>query len=249
MRMPCCDGRGGRHEPMQRILFTTVLAGLIFGLGLSTFYSGRFLRRFIPPQNVLLTWPDNAARLVLILLCVALGAVWGPGASALGWRTEGVLAAIGAGILVAGVLAPLLNWIGNFAVQRWGPAVYDNRLLRAIVPINQREWVGVVLALLPAALLEELLFRSLPLGGLAWVVSPWVLMWPLSLLFGVMHASQGAWGVVGTAFMGLVLSALFLFTGSIWSVVLAHWLLNVVEVTLAQRQGLRPLRADGGAAA
>ncbi len=122
--------------------------------------------------------------------------------------------------------------------------MYDNRLLRAIVPANRLEWVGVMAVLLPAAALEELLFRSLPLGGLTWLVSPWVLIWPLSLLFGLMHASQGQWGVVGAAIMGLLLSALFLWTGSIWVPIVTHWLLNAAEVTIAQRRGVRPLRDD-----
>jgi membrane protease YdiL (CAAX protease family) len=229
---------------MERLLFVAALTFLMLGLGLATFYSGRLLRRFIPPENVLLTLPDNVARLLLILLCVALGLWLGPGPAGLGWPLGRLSRDALVGIAAAAVLAPVFDWAGNAAVRRWGREVYDNRLLRAIVPINRAEWIGVVLALLPAALLEELLFRSLPLGGLSWVISPWVLMWPLSLLFGLMHASQGQWGVVGTALMGLMLSVLFLWTGSIWSAVVAHWLLNVVEVTLAQRQGLRPLRAD-----
>lgn len=229
---------------MDRIFFVAALALLMLGLGLATWYSGRLLRHFIPPQNVLLTLPDTAFRLLLILLCVALGAVLGPGPAALGWGVTNLPSDALIGLLAAAVLTPAFTWAGQAVVGRWGPQVYDNRLLRAIVPANQREWAGVVVALLPAALLEELLFRSLPLGGLAWAIAPWVLMWPLSLLFGLMHASQGQWGVVGTALMGLMLAVLYLWTGSVWTPVVAHWLLNVIEVTLAQRQGLRPLRAD-----
>jgi membrane protease YdiL (CAAX protease family) len=68
-------------------------------------------------------------------------------------------------------------------------------------------------------------------------------MWPLALLFGLLHWPQGPLGVVGTTFLALILSALFLWTGSVWTAVFAHWALNLVEVTLAWQQGLRPLRA------
>ena len=229
---------------MDQIIFAAVLALLILVLGVATWYSGRLLRHIIPPKNLLLALPDTVLRLVLILVCIALGLSVGPGAAALGWSTDRLLADILAGVAAALVLAPAFVWTGYAVVRRWGPEMYDNRLLRAIVPVNRREWFLVVLALLPAAVLEELLFRSLPLGGLTWIASPWVLLWPLSLLFGLMHASQGQWGVAGTAVMGLLLSALFLYTGSIWIPTIAHWLLNVTEITLAQRQGLRPLRAD-----
>lgn len=229
---------------IEQILFVAALAILMTGLGVATWYSGNLLRRVVPPFNVLLALPDNILRFVLILVCVALGAWLGPGPIALGWSTDQLARGVVVGLAVAGVLAPLLSVAGNAVIRRWGEGVYDNRLLRALVPANGREWVLVVLALLPAALLEELLFRSLPLGGMTWLASPWVLMWPLSLLFGLMHAAQGEWGVVGTSLMGLILSALFLITGSIWAPLAAHWLLNVAEVTVAWRQGLRPLRED-----
>lgn len=229
---------------MQPYIFTAALIFLVLALGLATWYSGKVLRSFTPSQNLLLTLPENLLRLALILVCVALGLFLGPGAAPLGWQTDRWVRDVVLGVVVAVVLFPVQIWVGKAVVRRWGPEIYDNRLLRAIVPVNRREWVGVVLALLTAATLEELLFRSLPLAGLSWLISPWVLMWPLSLGFGALHAAQGSWGVVGTAFMGLMLSVLFLVSGSIWVPIIAHWLLNVAEVTVAMRQGLRPLRYD-----
>lgn len=250
---------------MQQFLFTVILVFLMLALGVATWYSGRLLRTFVPPQNLLLTIPDNVLRLGLILLCLALGTWLGPGPAALGWETGHFLRDLALGTAAAAVLAPVLSWAGAAAERRWGADIYDKRLLRAIVPANRREWLAVVLVLLPAAALEELLFRSLPLGSLPWLASPWmlaspdtaasmmaspwVIAWPLSLLFGLMHASQGPWGIVGTALMGLVLSALFLLSGSIWVPIVTHWLLNATELTLAQRNGLRPLRYDRDTAA
>ena len=111
------------------------------------------------------------------------------------------------------------------------------------LPASGREWAGVLMALVPAAALEELLFRSLPLAGLTWLVSPWWLLWPLALLFGFLHWPQGWWGVVGTALAAMALSALFLVSGHIWVPLIAHYTMNVLQLVLAARMGVRPLRA------
>jgi membrane protease YdiL (CAAX protease family) len=228
----------------QQILFAALLTVLMVGLGAATAQSGRILRRFTPRGNLLLSAPDNLLRLFLIALCLGLGIFLGPGADALGWSLDHFLRDASLGALVGLVLAPVLQFATNAAVRRWGADVYDNLVLRAIVPVSRGEWFGVAAALLPAALLEELVFRSLPLAGLGWLISPWVLMWPLALLFGLLHWTQGPLGVVGTTFLALFLSALFLWTGSLWTVVFAHWVLNLVQITFAWQQGLRPLRAQ-----
>jgi len=227
----------------DRLIFTVLLVCLTAAMGWLTVQSGRLLQRFIPQTNLLLLLPDNLARLFLILVCVIIGITTGPGIETLGWRTDRLLADFGLGAVAGLLLAPAIVWAGNYVVTRWGDGVYDNRLLRAIVPVDRREWIGVVLALLPAAFVEELLFRSMPLAGLTWLISPWVMMWPLALVFGLLHWAQGEWGVVGTTLLGLALSILFLWSGSIWVSLAAHWMLNVVEITLARRRGLRPLRA------
>ena len=228
----------------DRLIFTVLLVCLTAAMGWLTVQSGRLLRRFTPQTNLLLLVPDNLARLFLIMVCVVIGIAIGPGIETLGWGTDRLLVDLGLGTGVGLLLVPAIVWAGNYVVTRWGDGVYDNRLLRAIVPVDRREWIGVVLALLPAAFVEELLFRSMPLAGLTWLISPWVMMWPLALVFGLLHWPQGEWGVVGTTLLGLVLSVLFLLSGSVWVPLATHWILNVVEITMAHRQGLRPLRAS-----
>ena len=228
----------------DRLIFTALVVCLTAGIGWLTLQSGRLLRRLTPNSNLLLLLPDNLARLILILLCIIIGISLGPGVEALGWKMDRLPIDLALGAVVGLLIAPIIFWVGNFVVARWGEGVYDNRLLRAIVPADRREWFWVTLALLPAAFAEELLFRSMPLAGLAWLISPWILLWPLALVFGLLHWTQGEWGVVGTSMLGLVLSLLFLWSGSIWVPLAAHWVLNVLEIPLARRQGLRPLRAD-----
>jgi membrane protease YdiL (CAAX protease family) len=226
---------------VQTWLFSIGLALLMAFVATGTIRSGRLLRDWTPPHNLLLSWPDNLLRLALVGLCLALGLGLGPGPEAL------VLAHLGTDILVgliAGtLLAVLLGLTGALAVRRWGMEIYSNRMVQVILPINRREWLGVLPALLLAAALEELLFRWLPLAGLAPVIPPQWLLWPLALFFGALHWPQGWWGVAGTTIAALYLALLFLLTGSIWPPLVAHYVMNVSQLVLAQRSGLRPLRA------
>lgn len=219
-------------------------AGLAIAMALaatSTAYTGRLLQCWTPPFNLLLSWPDNLVRLVLIALCVLLGAILGPGASALGWQTTYLASDVLIGFVAGMILATGMQLFGAAAVRRWGTDVYDSRLLRAIMPARSREWPGVLLALGPAALLEELLFRSLPLGGLGWLLAPQWLLWPLGLFFGLLHWPQGSWGVVGSALAAFAFSLLFLATGSIWAPLTAHYAMNIAQLVSARRQGITPL--------
>jgi uncharacterized protein len=233
---------------VENALFLGSWLLLIGAVSAGTVQTGLLLRRWTPPFNLLLTWPDNLLRLGLIALCVVIGRWLGPGPAALGWSTGGLpaqfLMGAAAGLALAGVLT-LAGWL---AARRWGEDIYSNKMVQCILPVNGREWPLVVLALLPAAALEELLFRSLPLGGLTWLLSPWWLMWPLSLFFGLLHWPQGWWGVAGTALAGIALSLLFLATGSIWAPLIAHYVMNVSEIVLAHLTGVEPLRGAAGSA-
>ncbi len=226
-------------------IFAASLAVLMAMLWFTAQRSGLLLRTWLPPTNLMLRLPDNLARLLVLVCCLAIGVTVGPGPAALGWGTTYLGQDLALGGLAGLVLAAGLNLGGQAAVKRWGPGVYSTRLLQCMLPVNTREWVGLLLALLPAAAVEELLFRSLPLGGLGWLVPPWWLMWPLAVLFGSLHWPQGGWGVVGTAIAAIALSLLFLATGSIWTAVAAHYVMNVVQIAAAKRMGLAPLRAAG----
>jgi membrane protease YdiL (CAAX protease family) len=226
-------------------LFAAGVAALIAFVSYTTVRSGLALHTWTPQSNLLLSGPDNAVRLGLVALCLLLGSTVGPGPEALGWLvpTGRLGQDVALGIVVGLILATSLNLGGRLAVHRWGPQVFSTRLLQCMLPINRREWPGVLLALLPAAALEELLFRSLPLGGLAWLVPPWWLLWPLALLFGLLHWPQGGWGIAGTALAAVVLSLLFLASGGIWAPLAAHYTMNVYQIVAAKLSGVEPLRS------
>lgn len=230
---------------LSRWLFLVGLAVLLTAIAFNTVRTGRLLRQWAPSSNLLLSGPENAARGVLIGLCIGLGTALGPGAGALGWRTAHLAADLAAGIAIGLVTAVALMVLGQGVVRLWGPEAYDNRLLRAILPADAREWPGVLAALLPAAALEELLFRSLPLGGLNWLFPAAWLMWPLAVGFGLLHWPQGSWGVLGATLAGVMFSLLFLATGSIWAPLAAHYVMNVAQIIAAKALGMPPLRAPG----
>jgi len=228
---------------VNNLLFLVGLLALMALVAAETARTGMLLRTWTPPFNPLLSLPENALRLVLIAASVGLGLAFGPGPAALGWQTAHIWRDLALGAAFGAALAGFFALAGQAAVRRWGPEVYDDRVLRCILPVSRREQPGVALALLPAAALEELLFRSLPLGGLTWLIAPHWLMWPLALFFGLLHWPQGGWGVAGTALAAILLSFLFLATGSIWPPLAAHYVMNLLQVAVAIRAGVRPLRA------
>lgn len=224
---------------MKPWLLTAGVGLLMLFIAAGTVRSGLLLRSWTPRHNLLLSLPDNALRLALIGLCLVLGLTLGPGRRGLGWEVADLPIGLGAGI----VLALALSLAGASLASRYGVDVYANRMVRLILPVDRREWAGVLVALLPAAALEELLFRWLPLAGLAWLVPPWWLLWPLALFFGLLHWPQGWWGVAGTALAGLAFSFLFLATGSLWPPLVAHYVVNLSQLLVARLAGLEPLRS------
>ena len=137
---------------ISNLLFLVGLLIMMALVAVSTVRTGRLLRTWTPPFNPLLSLPENALRLGLIAASVGLGLVFGPGPAALGWRDRAHLAAIWLSVPSVGVaLAGFFAVAGRAAVRRWGPEVYDDRVLRCILPVTRRERPGVALALLPAA--------------------------------------------------------------------------------------------------
>jgi len=224
-------------------LFATSLGGLMAFVVFVTYRSGQLLRAgWLPSTNLMLSWPDNLVRLGLIVACVGVAVLWGPGAQALGWSLAYLGQDLAWGALAGLILTLVIAVSGRAIERRWGGKLTDDRLARYILPTNACEWIGVCVAMLPAAALEELLFRSLPLGGLSWLMPPWWLMWPLALLFGLLHWLQGAWGVFGATLLAVAFSLLFLASGSLWTTIAAHYVFNLGQLIVAHRSGLQPLR-------
>ena len=167
---------------------------------------------------------------------VARGLGAGRPPARLGWRPaqRGSEVVWGRGL---GVIAQLtLNLATDWAVVRFGKDIYSPAVIVSVLPRNRREWVLVPLALGPAVLVEELLFRSLLLGGFSLWAHPLFLAVTLSIVFGLMHAPQGTLAVAATCLVGFGLSLLFLWRGSLLAPFVSHYVINLLQLVWANRR-------------
>ncbi len=217
------------------ILFVIGTLLILALLAWATYRSAIFLREVQPDFNLLLLPAENLLRFALIAICIWLAQTSGQPYAQFGWetmqRTRDIVLGFAAGILVALILPPLARW----AVERFGARVYSPVVVRSILPRNRREWLLVPVALVSSVFLEELLFRSLLLGGFALFVSPLVLAVVWSVLFGALHLPQGALGMVIGAVLGLLLSGMFIATASLLAPFIAHYVINFLQLVAAAR--------------
>lgn len=225
---------------LRYTLFVVLTLALTAFVGYGTYQTAKLLRAWRPDRNLLLIPAENIARLGLVALCIGLGLLSGLSADQLGWRLEPLLPQVGLGVLLGAAIAIFFALSTRWIVARTGLRFYSPTVLEIIVPRNGRELIGVLAAMLSVVALEELLFRSLLLGGL----SP---LWPTPLLlaatgvaFGLMHSPQGAWGIFGAGLAGVAFGLMFLWAGSLLLPAVAHYVANGVQIALAMRIGPPP---------
>ena len=166
------------------------------------------------------------------------GGVWvvgsrAGGASALGlvpvpWRA---FAAWSAGLVATGLAV-------TAAFRVAGPrlGLGESRLLRDLLPRTPRERATFAGLSLAAGVGEELAYRGYVIPVLAGLVGSPVAIALSSLVFGLLHAYQGALGMVRTATLGWVLAVGFLASGSLWPPMAAHAILDLLlGMALAER--------------
>lgn len=215
------------------ILGTLLLLAL---LAWGTWRSAQVLREFTPDFNLLLLPLENLMRAVLIGACLWLGGQSGQSFAQLGWQVReparDLLAGVFVGIGGARLVPPLVRW----AIARFGTSVYSPIVVLSVLPRNAREWVLVPLALIPTVFLEELLFRSLLLGGFGAFAPPLTLALLWSLIFGALHLPQGALGMLIATALGVLFAFLFLTTQSLLTPFVAHYLVNILQLVWAARE-------------
>jgi membrane protease YdiL (CAAX protease family) len=207
---------------------------VLAGLAWATYLSGRLLRTIPLRENLLLAPVENVVKAGLVGLCIGLGLISGLPPARLGWSLENPARDLAIGLVVGLVVQFMVNRLTFWVVERFGKAVYSPVVLKNILPRSRRDWLLVPAAMLLAVLLEELLFRSLLLGGLGTLVPPLVLVVVLGAVFGWMHAPQGPLGVVVTGALGGLLGLLFLWTGGLLAPLVAHYLINMLQLVRAR---------------
>lgn len=225
------------------VLLTVCLLGFI---GYGTYQTAQLLRNWQPDRNLLLMPAENLVRLGLIAFCVGLGLLSGLPRAQLGWITAGWLGQSGWGLLWGAGLALFFYLTTGRLVRASADRFYSAVIIKSITPTNRRELGLVLLAMGPVVLLEELLFRSLLIGGLAPILPLPLLLIGWSVLFGLLHLPQGVWGMVGAGLAGLVLALLFVQAGTLVLPLVAHYVTNMVQVIQAMRlrAGAQPYGTD-----
>jgi len=153
------------------------------------------------------------------------------------------LAAGGLGVL-AGVAFGVALWLGNEAAGRVADAAgagYDESLREMLAPESLGGWLLLLGLVLPTiAFVEELIFRAAAVGAVAtgFGISPWIPAVVSSLAFGVAHGAQGRVGVLVTGTLGFALAAGFVLTESLLVVVVAHYLVNALELVVHEGLGV-----------
>lgn len=205
-------------------------------VSVGTYRSNRLLRELgALPFNPLLAPAENGLKLVLLALLILLGRL-----SGLSPRSFG-LVPITFDDVVLGLLAGVIGWatgnlVAGLAVARWGRGIVSSLVIRAIVPRARQEWPAVAIAMALSVLLEEVLFRSILLGGLGHWIPPVIIVPVAGILFGLLHSIQGKLGVIVASALGIGLSLLFLWHGSIWPPLVAHYVINMCQVILASHK-------------
>ncbi|MFB6108812.1 MAG: lysostaphin resistance A-like protein [Haloplanus sp.] len=160
-------------------------------------------------------------------------AAFGVDAAAVG--TIPLAAGVGLGVALYAV-----NEAGSTASDRFGLGDGD-ALREALAPDSVAGWAVLLFVVLPTiAGFEELLFRGALVGAFVagFGVSPWLLAALSSVAFALGHGAQGPGGVVVTGLLGFVLAAAFVLTGSLATVVVAHYLVNALEFVVHEGAGV-----------
>ncbi len=201
----------------------------------ATYRSAQMLKHVKVDFNLLLLPAENLLRVGLVVTCLILGWVSGLSREQLGWVSHTPVTDVAIGLGVGLAVQVTLNALTNWAIERFGPHIYSPQVILSVLPRNRDEWALILLALFPAVLVEELLFRSLLLGGFAPVLPVPVLVVSTAFLFGWMHSPQGRLGVVMTAVVSLLLAGLFLWRGSLLPPLVAHYVVNLLQLIVAHR--------------
>lgn len=220
-------------------IFLLLTGLLVTALGYGTYATAKLLRSWRPDRNLLLTPAENALRLVLLPVCVGLGLLSNLPPSQLGWSLAWQGAQVAResllGIAIGTALALLFFLSTRSLKTEISNRFYSTTLIEAILPQNDREFVLVCLAMVPVVLVEELLFRSLLIGGFAPLAPVPLLILATGCLFGIMHSPQGVWGMMGAGLAGILFGLLFVWFGTLFIPIVAHYVANIVQILIAMR--------------
>jgi membrane protease YdiL (CAAX protease family) len=224
--------------PFAYATFVILTALLVTFVGYGTYRAAKLLPNWPPDQNPLLHPLETALRLLLILFCVGLGLLSGQSWATLGWQMPNFFSQVGWGIVWGVVIAAIYIITTRWVMAKSGARYYTPAVVRVIVPRTSGQLAAIAVAMVSIVLLEELLFRSLLLGGLTPILPEWFLLAAGGIIFGLMHTPQGWWGMAAIAVGGVLLGLMFLVEQSLVMPVVAHYVVNMLQIGYAYWRGV-----------
>lgn len=215
--------------PLRDALFLPVLLVLLPAVGVAQLPLGSV--EALPSRRAIYA-VSGASTLVLGLSALAVGAsrdglgfvgLRALAAAALaGWTAA--LTALGLAVIVA----------SRLLAGRHGHR--ESALLRYLLPRGGREKGAFVMLCASAGFGEEMAFRGYAIPVLAEATgSVWGAVAISSIAFGIVHAYQGAVGVLRSGILGVLLALPLVVTGSLWPAILAHGAIDVIAGALLGR--------------
>lgn len=233
--------------PLAYFTFVALTLILVGFVGYGTYRTAKLLPYWPPDQNPLLHPAETVLRFFLILICIGLGLLSGQTWTTLGWQLPAhTLAQIGWGALWGGILAAIYIVTTRWIMAQGGARYYTPTVVRVIMPRSRRQLGAIAVAMVSIVLLEELLFRSLLLGGLTPLLPNWTLLAAGGLIFGLMHSPQGWWGMLAIAIGGVILGLMFFAAQSLLIPAVAHYVVNMAQISYAYWRGLPEMADQGG---
>lgn len=186
--------------------------------------------------NLLLSIPEFFFKLLLLGICAGLATTLTVDRldKYLNWPSTQPIVDILIGTTVGIATVFVINIFSVAAIRIWGKKIYSPELMKSLVPRNQLEWVLIMIPLLLAVTVEEVLFRALLIGGFSTVVNPWAMAVASSVIFGMMHSPQGTLGIVLTGLVGMLFGAVFILTNSLLAAIVAHFVVNILQIFRAK---------------
>ena len=216
--------------PLRYWLFVLLTLALTGVIGYGTYATARLLRTWRPDRNLLLLPGETIIRLVLVGIFVSLGWLSDLPPEQFGWVFVDIGDQVVWGIAWGLVIAAFFIIATQVVTEVTGHRFYSYLVIDHILPKGVTQTILVVLAMVLVVLVEELLFRSLLLGGMTPILPPFILILVVGLLFGLMHSPQGLWGIVGASLAGIMLGVLFFQAGSILMPIVAHFIANMAQI-------------------
>jgi membrane protease YdiL (CAAX protease family) len=220
------------------VILTLLLLGFV---GYGTYRTAQLLPSWPADLNPLLQPAENVLRFILIAICIGLGFLSGQSWATLGWQIPEPLAQVAWGILWGIVIAAVYILSTRWIVDKSGGRYYTPNVVRVIIPRSRRQLLAIAAVMISIVLLEELLFRSLFLGGFSPLLPTWALLAAGGVIFGLMHSPQGWWGMAAIALGGIVLGLMFVVAQSILMPAVAHYVANMVQISYAYWFGIPEL--------